>query len=109
MPERLDNPVQPTLKTAQKKFLRGIAHGLRPVIIIGANGLTPAVSEAVEEALSHHELLKIKMAEDDRDARQAMIDALIKQTNAQVVQSIGKIVVLLRVNVDSELASELPK
>ncbi|KUJ71828.1 ribosome assembly RNA-binding protein YhbY [Thiomicrospira sp. WB1] len=109
MTERLVNPVQPKLTTSKKKFLKGIAHGLRPVILIGANGLTPAVSDAVEEALSHHELLKIKMAEDDRDARQAMINALVEQTGAQIVQSVGKIVVLLRLNVDSELAAELPK
>ncbi|WP_019896010.1 ribosome assembly RNA-binding protein YhbY [Hydrogenovibrio halophilus] len=109
MSDTLINPVQPKLNTAQKKFLKGIAHGLKPVVMIGANGLTPAVSEAVEEALSHHELLKVKMAEDDREIRQAMIEALTRQTGAQVLQSIGKIVVLFRVNIDSELAAELPK
>lgn len=109
MPETLINPVQPQLNTAQKKFLKGIAHGLNPVVMIGANGLTDAVIQELDQALSHHELVKIKIAADERSERKAMIEQMTKQTQAQSLQAIGKIVVLLRVNIDSPLLAELPR
>ena len=109
MPETLINPVQPQQKKAQKKFLKGIAHGLNPVVMIGANGLTDAVIQELDQALSHHELVKIKIAADERSERKAMIEQMTKQTQAQSLQAIGKIVVLLRVNIDSPLLAELPR
>jgi len=108
MPETLINPVQPKLNTTQKKFLKGIAHGLSPVVMIGANGLTDAVFQALDQALSHHELVKIKIAADDRAQRKAMIEQMTQHTQAQTLQAIGKTVVLLRVNIDSPLMEELP-
>jgi RNA-binding protein len=84
------------LSQNQKKFLRGIAHGLNPVIIIGAQGVTDNLMAELERALSHHELLKIKMAGGEREERKEVIDYVVQQTRAQLVQSVGKMFVLYR-------------
>lgn len=80
----------------QKKFLRGIAHGLNPVIIIGAQGITDGLMAELESSLHHHELLKIKMAAGEREDRKQIIENVIKLTRAQLVQSVGKIFVIYR-------------
>lgn len=95
------------LSKNQVKFLKGIAHGLNPIIIIGANGVTESLMEELEKTLDHHELLKIKMASAERSDRKEIIDYILQNTGAQLVQSIGKTVVIFRQNEDSEL--QLPK
>lgn len=92
----------------QKKFLRGIAHGLKPVIIIGAQGVTDSLMAELEKSLKHHELLKIKMAAGEREDRKTIIDYVIKATRAQLIQSVGKMFVIYRARPnDPELV--LPK
>lgn len=91
------------LTTNQKKFLRGIAHNINPMIIIGANGVTESLMKELESTLEHHEILKIKMASADRDDRKQIIDYILEQTGALLVQSIGKICVIYRQSEDSEL------
>lgn len=91
----------------QKKYLRGIAHGLNPMIIIGANGVTESLMAELESTLSHHEILKIKMASADREDRKTIVDYIVKETGALLVQTIGKICVIYRQNEDTELP--LPK
>jgi len=95
------------LTTNQKKYLRGIAHGLNPMIIIGANGVTESLMAELENTLEHHEILKIKMASADRDDRKQIVDYILEQTGALLVQTIGKICVIYRQNDDTELP--LPK
>jgi len=95
------------LTTNQKKYLRGIAHGLNPMIIIGANGVTESLMAELENTLDHHEILKIKMASADRDDRKQIVDYILEQTGALLVQTIGKICVIYRQNDDTELP--LPK
>jgi RNA-binding protein len=95
------------LTNSQIKFLKGIAHGLKPVIIIGANGITDSLTEELESSLSHHELLKIKIASGEREDRKEIIHYLQEQTGAHLVQSIGKIFVLFRQNKETNLP--LPK
>jgi len=91
----------------QKKYLRGIAHGLNPMITIGAKGVTESLMAELESTLEHHEILKIKMASADRDDRKAIVEYIIKETGALLVQTIGKICVIYRQNEDTELP--LPK
>lgn len=95
------------LTNTQIKFLKGIAHGLKPVIIIGNNGVTESLLEELENSLEHHEILKIKIASGERAERKEVMASLQQKTKAQLVQSIGKIFVLFRQNKDTNLP--LPK
>ena len=91
------------LTKKQKKFLTGIAHGLNPMIIIGANGVTDSLMAELERTLEHHEILKIKIASAEREDRKTIIDYILEQTGAELVQSIGKTCVIYRQSEDSEL------
>lgn len=85
-----------SLSNKQKQYLKGLAHPLKPVVLLGANGLTEGVVAEIDGALEHHELIKVKIPEDDREMRRAVQDAIARETNAEVVQSIGKTLVLYR-------------
>jgi RNA-binding protein len=82
----------------QKKSLRTLAHGRNVVIRIGQNGLTENVLAEIEQALDHHELLKIGIRVGDRQERDAIIAEAMKKTGADLVQKIGNTVVLFRRN-----------
>ena len=88
------------LTNAQIRFLRGQAHGLKAILQLGAKGLTDAVAAEVDLALEHHELIKVKVAAEDRDARDAMIAELAERTAATLVQRIGNVAVLYRQSKD---------
>jgi RNA-binding protein len=96
------------LNNRQVRYLRGLAHGLRPAVMIGNKGLTDAVLAELEIALAHHELVKVQIAGDDREARAAFADELVRRSGAETVQKIGKIVCLYRRNPESP-GIELPK
>lgn len=82
--------------------LKARAHALEPLVHVGGAGVTdPLVAEA-ESALTAHELIKVKIATDDREARVAMGDELAARTGAAVVHRVGKIVVLWRASADPE-------
>jgi RNA-binding protein len=89
-----------TLTNAQIRFLRGQAHGLKAMLQIGAKGLTDALVAEVELALEHHELIKVKVAAEDRDARDAMVAELAGRSRAALVQRIGNVAVLYRQSTD---------
>jgi RNA-binding protein len=89
-------PISPS----QQRYLRSLAHDLHPVILLGAKGATPAVLKELDLALSHHELVKVKLSGGDKDERQAQVDTLVQGTGAQSVQQIGHVVVLFRRNED---------
>ncbi|KJG14423.1 RNA-binding protein YhbY [Photobacterium iliopiscarium] len=84
------------LSTKQKQFLKGLAHNLKPVVLMGANGLTEAVLAEIDLALNHHELIKVKVASEDRETKLLIVDAIIRETKAEKVQVIGKTLVLYR-------------
>ncbi len=86
------------LSKKQIKFLKAQAHALNPVVRVGQHGLSEALYKELEIALDHHELVKVKVAADDRDARSAMLLDMSQKTKSQVVQSIGSMVVLFRAN-----------
>ena len=84
------------LSIHERKRLRQIGHALNPVVMIGGQGLTEAVIEETNCALNDHELIKIKIAGEDREARQAAIAEISQVTEAEVVQTIGKIALLYK-------------
>ncbi|MEE3169174.1 MAG: ribosome assembly RNA-binding protein YhbY [Pseudomonadota bacterium] len=85
-----------SLSPEQRREFRAIAHNLKPVIIVGEKGLSEGLQEELERALNDHELIKIKVASQDREARQEAIQALCESSGAQLIQTIGKIAVILR-------------
>ena len=84
------------LKPKQISHLRGLAHSLSPVVMIGNNGLTENVLKEIELNLKAHELIKIQVAGDDREARKLMLTEICAKTNAIAVHHIGKQLVIYR-------------
>lgn len=95
------------LTTKQKQFLKGLAHHFSPVVMLGGNGLTEGVLAEIENALDHHELIKVKIAGADREMKQLIIDAIVRETKAVEVQTIGHILVLYRQSEEKKIS--LPK
>lgn len=85
-----------TTSAADKKYLRALGHQLKPVVTVAGNGLTENVLTEVDRALRDHELIKIKLAVGDRDAKKNLIADLCAQTESQLIQSIGHMVLLYR-------------
>jgi RNA-binding protein len=96
------------LKSNQIRYLRGLAHVLKPTVMIGGKGLTDAVLAELELALTHHELVKVDIAGDDRELRASLAGELAGRTGSELVQKIGKRVLLYRRNPDSP-GIELPR
>ncbi len=86
------------LSKDQIKQLRALAHGLKPVVRLGQHGLTAAVTAELDKALEHHELVKVKLAADDRDARKEQLDSLCQSTRSIPIQTIGHTASLYRRN-----------
>lgn len=87
-------PLTPT----QRRELRAKAHHLEPVVIVGHHGLTPAVLHEIDVALLAHDLVKVRVFGDDRDAREAMLAQACEALDCAQVQHVGKILVLWRPN-----------
>jgi RNA-binding protein len=84
------------LTPAQRRALKAKAHHLEPKVIVGDAGLTPSVLREVDIHLKSHELIKIRVAGDDRAARVGMIATISDALNASPVQHIGKMLVMFR-------------
>jgi len=84
------------LDKSQIRNLKGKAHHLKPVVRIGQKGITDAVCSETEAALDAHELIKVQIADDDRDSRKRMAEQLADATGAQLIAGIGKIFTLYR-------------
>jgi RNA-binding protein len=84
------------LTVAERKTHRAEAHHLDPVVMIGNDGLTPAVRKEADAALNAHGLIKIRVLGDDREAREAMYQQLADELGAAPIQHIGKLLVLWR-------------
>jgi putative YhbY family RNA-binding protein len=96
------------LTPAERQALKGRAHGLRPVVLIGADGLTPAVLAEIDRALKAHELIKIRVPAADRNARERLLAEVCAATAAAPVQHIGKILVLYRARPEEPAPAPLP-
>lgn len=91
--------IQP-LSEKQKKYLRGLAHGRDPIILIGSSGLSPAVAREFDIAIGAHELIKVKARVGDRDQRDAILTELARQSGSALVQRIGNVGVFYRPHKD---------
>jgi RNA-binding protein len=85
------------LSPSQKRYLRGLAHNLKPVILTGNKGVTPAVIKELFNALDQHELVKVRLG-DDRNERKSQIVELGEAVKAELVQSIGRVACFYRRN-----------
>lgn len=95
------------LTNKQIKHLRALAHPLSFILQTGGNGLTPEVQDEIRIALKAHELIKVKL-NAERDERDRMIAAIRETQKCEVVQYIGKTVVLFKRN-SNHIKIELPK
>ncbi len=87
-----------TLSEAQKKYLRGLGHALKPLIMVGDAGLSESLLVEFESTLAHHELIKVRVRVGDRTARDAIIGELCEKSGAVLVQRVGNMALLYREN-----------
>jgi RNA-binding protein len=80
----------------QKRYLRSLAHHRRPVVTIGAKGVTGEVLTEIDLALGHHELVKMKLPAADATCKKNIVDRVCEATRAQWVQTIGRIGIIYR-------------
>ncbi len=85
-----------TLTGKQKNYLRGIAHQLNPVVMIGAKGLTETVMSEIELALEKHELIKIKLPSNEKAEKVALLAKITGKSESEPVQLIGRVGVIYR-------------
>ena len=91
------------LTSTQAKYLRGIAHGLKPIIFIGQKGLTEALVRSTEEAFDQHELIKIKFIDyKEKNQKVEISRALEGRTGSHLTGMIGHIAILYRQHPDQE-------
>lgn len=95
------------LSNKQKQYLKGLAHHLKPVVMVGANGLTEGVIAEAEQALAYHELIKIKIAAEDRENKKLISEAIVRETQAIPIQQIGAVLTLYKPSDEKKIS--LPK
>jgi RNA-binding protein len=89
------------LKGFEKKYLRGLAHDLKPVVLIGKEGITDGIVRAADEGLCQHELIKIKFNEfKEKAQKETLTDALVKRTGSALIGTIGHTAILFRPQTD---------
>lgn len=86
------------LSESQKKFLRGLGHKLKPVIVIGDAGLSGSLLKEFSATIDHHELIKVRVRTGDRETRDAIIGELCEKESAERVARIGNVALLYRRN-----------
>ncbi|WP_049728337.1 ribosome assembly RNA-binding protein YhbY [Dorea sp. D27] len=97
------------MTTKQRAYLKGLAMTMDPVFQVGKNSITPEVTEAVREALAARELIKVAVLKNCADDPKEMAQLLAERTQSQVVQVIGKKIVLYKEGKDKNRRIELPK
>lgn len=85
------------LSASQKRYLRGLTHDINPVVMLGEKGLTDNVMAELEQALDHHELIKVKLR-SDRETRQAWTRQIAQSCRAELVHEIGQVACFFRRN-----------
>ena len=86
------------LSEPQKRYLRGLGHQLKPVIMVGEAGLSASLLEEYASTLDHHELIKVRVKVGDRAAREEVIAEMCRTGNAELVQRVGNMALLYREN-----------
>ena len=90
-------PNMPPLSSSQQKYLRGLAHSLKPTVLIGQKGLTTSLADTLHQALLAHELVKAKFIDDkDKDFKAQSIAFLKKATSSEMVGLIGHTAIFYR-------------
>ena len=84
------------ITSRQRSALRAAAHSLRPVVLIGDNGLTETVLKEIDRGLNAHELIKVRVAGDDREARAQMYEQICEALECAPVHHLGKMLILFR-------------
>ncbi len=92
--------LSPTLTGKERRTLRGLAHALKPVVMIGQQGVTEGVIASVNVALEDHELIKVKVLNSLYEPLAEVAEALVEGTGAALVQKIGRMLVFYRRNED---------
>lgn len=92
------------LNGKQKRQLRALGHHLSVVVQVGSDGVTEGVIGAVEQALKDHELIKVKIAEEDREGRALAVEKLATGTESEVAQTLGRTVLLFKKKKNSKIA-----
>lgn len=87
-----------SLSSRQIRHLRGLAHSLKAIVAIGNNGLTDNVVDEIDNALSRHELLKVRVSASDREERDEMIGQIVERTDAELIQRVGHVATFFRQN-----------
>jgi RNA-binding protein len=91
------------LTSFQAKYLRGLAHGLKPVVFVGQKGITPSLLDAIQEALNAHELIKAKFVDfKDRRMKAELVTQIEQQTGSCVAGQIGHTAIFYRPHPDRE-------
>lgn len=80
----------------QKRNLSAKAHALKPVVLLGQHGLTPAVLNEIDHALQAHELIKVKLTGSDRDSKHALAEVIATKTQAEIIHIRGYLLTLYR-------------
>ena len=89
------------LKGNQKKYLKGAAHKLKPVAFVGQRGVTESLIRSIDDALTHHELIKVKFVEyKDKSRKTTLAETIVQRTGSEIVGMIGHVVILFRQNED---------
>jgi RNA-binding protein len=89
------------LSGAQRKHLRGLAHHLKPVVHVGRNGVTDPVLREIAEALDHHELIKVRLA-DPQGRKKELAEEIADRSGGAWVGLVGNVVTLYRQHPDPE-------
>jgi RNA-binding protein len=91
------------LKGYQKKYLKGLVHGMNPLVFVGRKGLSPTVIKAVDESLEKHELIKIRFVDfKEKDRKEEIAGAIEEETASEFVGMIGHIAIFYRQQKDPE-------
>lgn len=91
------------MQSFQKKYLKGLAHGLKPTVFVGQKGVVASVVKALDEALERHELIKVKFIEfKEKNEKGAIVEVLAKESHAELVGLIGHVAILYRQQKDPE-------
>ena len=84
------------MKPSQKSLLKSQAHHLKPVVIIGAGGLSTGVTSEIDRALEDHELIKVRISQSEREMRKLITEQIISHHHATLIGTIGHIIILYR-------------
>ncbi|MBT8102102.1 MAG: YhbY family RNA-binding protein [Gammaproteobacteria bacterium] len=95
------------LSESNKKYLRGLGHQLKPLIIVADSGLSESLLAEYESTIDHHELIKVRVRVGDRAARDDIIKTLCSRSSAMLIQRIGNVALLYRPNLKKKLEKRI--